>query len=217
MYIENFASKVKAWGLSHGKKGSRLQLCFWVIDDVPEKEGMDLCMWKQMSSSKCSFTCICRIFLPLNPSMTTVYARSTFYPSPRFTLSLQSAFYTQSAFYPWSAVGSPQSAVCVLHWLLPNIYLICFRATLLQKRYTNCSYHDMQGVRKTKTLATSDPPSPDRWSNLHLSLPQFILGIFPLQKRTFRIKTPLSKNPFQEITPSKNYIKEWNGSDALIN
>ena len=32
-----------------------------------------------------------------------------FAPSLRFTLSLQSAFYTQSAVYPWSAV-------CVLHW-----------------------------------------------------------------------------------------------------
>ena len=60
---------------------------------------------------KCSFTCICGIFLPLNPSTTTVYARSAFYPSLRFTLSLQSAFYTQSSFYPWSAVRSPQSAV----------------------------------------------------------------------------------------------------------
>ena len=36
---------------------------------------------------------------------------SAFYPSLRFTLSLQSAFYTQSAFYPWSAVCSLQSAV----------------------------------------------------------------------------------------------------------
>ena len=35
---------------------------------------------------------------------------SAFYPSLRFTLSLQSAFYTQSAFYPWSAV-CVQSAV----------------------------------------------------------------------------------------------------------
>ena len=37
-------------------------------------------------------------YLPLNPSATTVYARSAFYPSLPFTLSLQSAF------YPWSAV-----------------------------------------------------------------------------------------------------------------
>ena len=59
-----------------------------------------------MSSSKCLFTCICGIFLPLHPSTTTVYAWSAFYPSLRFTLRLQSAFYTQSAFYPWSAVCS---------------------------------------------------------------------------------------------------------------
>ena len=73
-----------------------------------------------MSSSKCSFACICGIFLPLNPSTTTVYARSAFYPSLRFTLSLQSAFYTQSAFYPWSAVCSPQSAVRSLRFTLTD-------------------------------------------------------------------------------------------------
>ena len=111
--IENFADKVEVWGLSDRL---RLLICFRVVEDVPEKKGMDL--WKQMSSSKCSFTCTCGVFLPLNPSMTTVYARSAFYPSLRFTLSLQSAFYTQSAFYPWSAVCSPQSAVFVLHWLI---------------------------------------------------------------------------------------------------
>ena len=85
------------------KEGSRLRLCFRVVDHVSKKKGMDL--WKQMLSSKCSFTCICGIFLPLNPSTTTVYARSAFYPSLRFTLSLQSTF------YPWFAVCSPQSAV----------------------------------------------------------------------------------------------------------
>ena len=94
--------------VSRTEKGSRLRLCFRVVDDVSEKKGMDL--WKQMSSSKCSFTCICGIFVPLNPSTTTVYAWSAFYPRLRFTLSLQSAFYTQSAFYPWSAVCSLQSA-----------------------------------------------------------------------------------------------------------
>ena len=52
-----------------------------------------------------------RDFFALNPSTTTVYVRSAFYPTLPFTLSLQSAFYTQSAFYPWSAVCSPQSAV----------------------------------------------------------------------------------------------------------
>ena len=108
--------RIKSWSVKSlgWKKGSRLRLCFRVVDDVPEKKGMDL--WKQMSSSKCLFTCICRIFLPLNPSTTTVYAWSAFYPSLLFTLSLQSAFYTQSVFYPWSAVCNLQSAVCVLHW-----------------------------------------------------------------------------------------------------
>ena len=108
--------RIKSWSVKSlgWKKGSRLRLCFRVVNDVPEKKGMDL--WKQMSSSKCSFTCICGIFLPLNPSTTALYTRSAFYPSLRFTLSLQSAFYTQSAFYPWSAVCSPQSTVFVLHW-----------------------------------------------------------------------------------------------------
>ena len=49
-----------------------------------------------------------RFFLSLNLSTTTIYARSAFYPSLRFTLSLQSAV----CIYPWSAVCSPQSAVC---------------------------------------------------------------------------------------------------------
>ena len=49
---------------------------------------------------------------------------SAFYPSLRFTLSLQSAFYTQSAFYPWSAICSPQSAVRSLRFTLnTNTYI----------------------------------------------------------------------------------------------
>ena len=45
---------------------------------------------------------------------------SAFYPSPRFTLSLQSAFYTQSAVYPGpqSAVCSPQSAFYTDRYLI---------------------------------------------------------------------------------------------------
>ena len=104
--------RILSWSMK--SLASRLRLCFRVVDDVPEKKGMDL--WKQMSSSKCSFTCICRIFLPLKPSTSTVYARSAFYPSLHSTLSLQSAFYTQSAFHLWSAVCSPQSAVRSPHW-----------------------------------------------------------------------------------------------------
>ena len=56
-------------------------------------------LWKQMSLSRWSFT---------------IYARSAFYPSLRFTLSLQSAFTPgpQSAVRspPQSAVRSPQSS-----------------------------------------------------------------------------------------------------------
>ena len=47
---------------------------------------------------------------------------SAFYPSLRFTLSLQSAFYTQSAFYPWSAVCSLQSAVRSLRFTLTGFF-----------------------------------------------------------------------------------------------
>ena len=55
---------------------------------------------------------------------------SAFYPSLRFTLSLQSAFYTQSAFYPWSAVCSPQSAFYTdrlnssLPSLIPRVFVL---------------------------------------------------------------------------------------------
>ena len=43
---------------------------------------------------------------------------SAFYPSLRFTLSLQSAFYTQSAFYP--RVRSLQSEVRSLRFTLTD-------------------------------------------------------------------------------------------------
>ena len=102
--IENFASKV--WSLrSFGrkKKGSRLRLCFRVVDDVPEKKRMDL--WKQVSSSRWSFTCICEIFFALKPFHDYNLCSVWILPQP--------AFYSQSAvcIYPWSAVCSPQSAV----------------------------------------------------------------------------------------------------------
>ena len=76
------------------KKGSRLRLCFWVVDDIPEKKGVDL--WMQMLSRKCSFKCIC--------------------------ILSQRAFYSQSAVCILHTVcilplvRSLQSAVCVLHW-----------------------------------------------------------------------------------------------------
>ena len=105
-WIENFVSKVEG-GLSDGKKGSRLWLCFRVVDDVPEKKGMDL--RKRMSSGKWSFTCICGIFFALEPfndySLCSVcilpqlafYSQSAVCILPKIlplVRSLQSAFYT---------------------------------------------------------------------------------------------------------------------------
>ena len=103
-------------------------------------------------SSKCSFTCICGIVLPLNPSATTVCARYTFYPNLRFTFSLQSAFYTLSAFYPWSAVCSLQSAVRSLRFTLTDIS-ICLLNVLLRVKYPekkkngDCQVHPRNTVK----------------------------------------------------------------------
>ena len=82
----------------------------WRNTEATEKKGVDL--WKQMSSKLSDRLHFLAEYFDLNPypSATTVYARSAFYPNLRFTLSLQSAFYTQSAFYPWSAVCGPQSS-----------------------------------------------------------------------------------------------------------
>ena len=163
-----------------------------------------------MSSSKCLFTFICGIFLPLNPSMTTVYARSAFYPSLHSTLSLQSAFYTQSAFYPWSAVCSPQSA----------FYTDCFQTFtqyVSQQLFfrkdtpTAAIYHDMQGVRKTKTLATSDPPSPDRWSNLPFISSSIHSWYFPPSDTDISDKNSLQQNPLPRNHPLQKLSQrmEW--------
>ena len=101
------------------KKGSRSLLCFRVIDVVPEKKRMNL--GKQMSSkwsqegSWWLFSCICGIFfLPLNPSTTTVYAQSGFYPQfcilhPAWfllALSVQGLHFTLSLHF----IPGPQSA-----------------------------------------------------------------------------------------------------------
>ena len=103
--------RIKSWSVKSlgWKKGSRLRLCFRVVDDVPEKKGMDL--WKQMLS-KWSFTFICGIFLLLNPSL----PRLQFMLGLHFALSLHFTLSRlQSAFYRWFAVCTPQSAVYVLH------------------------------------------------------------------------------------------------------
>ena len=96
------------WTLLDGKK---VQECDYVFGSSTtfqrRKEWICESRCRQVSVRLYAFE---GFFLPLNPSTTTVYACSAFNPSLRFTLSLQSAFYTQSAFYPWSAVCSPQSS-----------------------------------------------------------------------------------------------------------
>ena len=133
----------------------------------------------------------------------------------------QPAFYSQSTVCILHTVCilplvcSLQSSVrslCFTHWLLPNIYLICFTATLPQKRYTNCSYHDMQGVRKTKTLATSDPPSPDRWSNLPFISSSIHSWYFPPSETYISDKNspkqkPLPRNhPLQKLSQRMEWL-----------
>ena len=94
--------RIQSWSVKslRRKKGSRLRLCFRVVDDVPEKNGMDL--WKQMSSSKCSSTSF------------YMYLRDFFSPLtlPRLQFMLGLHFTPG----PQSAVCSPQSAVFLLHW-----------------------------------------------------------------------------------------------------
>ena len=92
------------------RKGSKIAIVF----SGRRRRWMDL--WKQMSS-KWSFTCICGIFLPLNSSATTVYARSAFYPSQQSSfcilhpacvlLSVCSLHFTLSQHF----TPGPQSAV----------------------------------------------------------------------------------------------------------
>ena len=98
-------------------------------------------------SSKWLFTCIFGIFLPLNPSGTTVYARSAFYPESavlilHFALSLRFTHSLQSAFYPWSAVCSPQS-VFYTDWLE-----IQFRMASFSKMSFNYSLSLAWGVQR---------------------------------------------------------------------
>ena len=117
--IENFASKVEAWGLK------KVQHCDYVFGSPTtfqrRKEWICERRCRQVSKEVFDYMFLRDFFFfalikPFHAITTKVYTRSAFYPSLRFTLSLQSAFYTQSAFYPWSAVCSPQSVVCVLHW-----------------------------------------------------------------------------------------------------
>ena len=88
------------------KKGSRLRLCFWVVDEVPEKNEW-ICESRYMSSSKCLFTCMCGILFALKPFCDYSLCSVCILPQP--------AFYSQSVVCilppgPQSAVRSPQSS-----------------------------------------------------------------------------------------------------------
>ena len=107
--IENFAPKV--WSLrSFGrKKKKKVQDCDYVFESSTmfqrKKEWICESRCRQVGDRLHVFA---RFFLPLNPSTTTIYVRSGFYPSLRFTLSLQSAFTLVRSLQ--SAVRSPQSS-----------------------------------------------------------------------------------------------------------
>ena len=113
--IGNFLFKVEAWGLSEGEKASRLRLCYWVVNDIPEKKGMDL--WKPMLSSKCSFTCICRFCFALKPFHNYSLCSVCILPQP--------AFYSQSSVSPQSTWPFLQYFKCwwfcqfhsKIHWI----------------------------------------------------------------------------------------------------
>ena len=83
---------------------------------------------------------------------------SAFYPSLRFTLSLQSAFYTQSAFYPWSAVCSLQSAVCVLHWPIEQFSTQSYTSSLCT---TYAGFRNEDAVNESAPYPELQEGSPD--------------------------------------------------------
>ena len=105
--------KVEAWGLSDGKKFKiAITSMFSGREDVPQKKGMDL--WNQISSSKCSFTCICGIFFALKPFHDYSFNMLGLHFTPVCVLLLVcSLHFTHSLHFtpgPQSAVRSPQSA-----------------------------------------------------------------------------------------------------------
>ena len=119
-YIENFASKV--WSVRSLGRKKKVQDCDYVFESSTtfqrKREWICESRCRQVGDRLHVFA---RFFLPLNLSTTTIYARSAFYPSLRFTLSLQSAVCSlhlplvrslQSAVRSLqSPVRSPQSAL----------------------------------------------------------------------------------------------------------
>ena len=75
-------------------------------------------------------------YLPLNPSATTVYARSAFYPSLRFTLSLQSAVCILHSVCILPLVRSLQSAGRSLRFTLTGQDSTAFRERSYKEQST---------------------------------------------------------------------------------
>ena len=97
--------------------------------------------------------------MPLNPSTTTVYARSAFYPSLRFALSIVcSLHFTLSLHFTpgaQSAVSSPQSAFYtdrLPKYLMQELELIQKRAMSIICPGVN--YHEAFVIMNFKELAT---------------------------------------------------------------
>ena len=98
-YIENFASKVEAWGLLDGRKILRLRLCFWVVDDVTREESPE---W--IRESRCRHQVRVRLHVFAGVFDPYTLPRLQFMLGLHFTHSLR---FTHG---PQSAVRSPQSA-----------------------------------------------------------------------------------------------------------
>ena len=98
--------------LGRKKKGSRLRLCFWVADEVPERNDW-ICESRYMSSSKCLFTCTLRDFICPLTLPRLLFMLGLHFSPVCVLLSVCSLHFTLSLHFtpgPQSAVRSPQSA-----------------------------------------------------------------------------------------------------------
>ena len=134
------------------KKRFKIAIMFLGRRRSSREEWMDF--WKQIYVVKEVFVYMyfAGFYLPLNPSATTVYARSAFYPSLCFTLSLH--------FTP-----GPQSAVCVLHWLVASLdsrldsrFSIPAR---IENRESRTSYRESRRESSLAGQKTKDSPMTD--------------------------------------------------------
>ena len=128
-------------------------------------------------------------------------------------LSVYSLHFTHSLHFTpglQSAVLSPQSAFYTdcfqtfTQYVSPQLF---FR----KDTPTAAIYHDMQGVRKTKTLATSDPPFPDRWSKLPFISSSIHSWYFPPSDTDISDKNSLQQNPLPRNHPLQKLSQrmEW--------